>query len=323
MRKISIIILLSFVLLFPLKSLAQLIACRDSVKNGYEFWLYVPEGYDAPNSKKPVIIFLHGRSLCGTDLNSVRSYGCIDALERGRAIDAFVIAPQTQGVWKPDKVMEIYDWVKNHYPVDTNRLYVLGMSLGGYGTLDFVASYPDRVAAAIAMCGGSTAKELCGLNEVPLWIIHGTADKAVPIRCSQQVVDAMTECGDTTRLIFDKLKGVNHSRLNRVFYLEQTYEWLFSHSLTDSARMTNKEFSISNALMAEAFADLDKPFTLNVIDSKGTSHPYRPKNYYVVQKGDTLSKIAVEHGTTVSILCKMNKIRKTDKLRVGKRLRIS
>ena len=319
MRKILTLL----ICLLPLFSMAQLIACRDSVKDGYDFWLYLPDDYDAKKADKPVVIFLHGKSLCGKNLNRVRDYGCIDALSKGRMIDAVVIAPQTQGAWMPEKVMNVYKWVQSKYPVDQNRLYVLGMSLGGYGTLDFAATYPDKVAAAMAMCGGATVKSLCGLNDLPLWIIHGTKDKAVPVRCSQRVVDSMIQCGDTTRLMFDRMKGVNHSQLARVFYLDQTYEWLFSHSLADSARLANKNFKISTAIMNEAYTNLDKSVKLNVIDSRSTTHPYHEKKYYVVKKGDTLSQIAVDHQTTVSILCKLNNMKRTDKLRIGRRLRIS
>ena len=169
--------LVFLICLLPLCAFAQLVACRDSVMDGYDFWLYLPDDYNPMKADKPVVIFLHGKSLCGNDLNNVRRYGCIDALSRGRAIDAVVIAPQTQGAWNPQKVMNVYDWVTSKYSVDKNRLYVLGMSLGGYGTLDFVATYPDKVAAAMALCGGATVNSLCALNEVPLWIIHGTADK--------------------------------------------------------------------------------------------------------------------------------------------------
>ncbi len=321
MKKTLIIISL---LLFALYSnaFAQLIACRDSIKQGYNFWLYLPENYNAPDVKKPVVMFLHGKSLCGNNLNKVRNYGCIDALTKGRTIDAIVVAPQTQGAWKPEKVMDVFDWVKDHYPVDTNRYYVLGMSLGGYGTLDVAANYPDRIAAAMAMCGGASVKELCGLNELPLWIIHGTADQAVPVRCSERVVKSMIQCGDTSKLIFDKMRGVNHSQLARIFYLDQTYDWLFAHSLADSARLVNKDYSISTKTMKDAYSNLDKTFKINIVDSRSASHPYHEKEYYIVKKGDTLSKIAVEHQTTVTLLCKLNKIKKTDKLRVGRRIRI-
>lgn len=309
-----------FLCLLPVFASAQLIACRDSIQDGYNFWLYVPEDYNDTVADKPVVLFLHGKSLCGKNLANVLRYGSIDALKRGRVIDAFVIAPQTQNTWKPEKVHEVYDWVKERYLVDTCRLYVLGMSLGGYGTINFTATYPDEVAAAMALCGGASIDELCGLNEVPLWIIHGTADKDVPIRYSEKVVNTMIECGDTCRLIFDRLPREGHSHLARAFYLQSTYDWLFKHNLNDSLRPVNREYTISSAIMSKAYDNFDKDFTFQVIDS----FPSKPDvhKFHIVKKGDTLSKIAVEHGTTVTILCKLNNMKKTDILRIGRKIRV-
>lgn len=305
--------------LMPMLCKAQLMACRDFIKDGYDFWLYLPDDYET-SERKPLVLFLHGKSLSGNDLSLVRNYGCIDAISRGRMIDAVVVAPQTAGAWQPSKVMEVVVWVNKNYKVDMNRFYVIGMSMGGYGTLDFVATYPDKVAAAMALCGGATVPDLCGLNEVPLWIIHGTADTAVPVDCSERVVDAMAACGDTTRLIFDRFKGVNHTRLARVFYLEETYDWLFAHTLADSARVLDKNIEITAETLKSAYSDLTRNINLKVIDAKNSANAER--RYYIVKKGDTLSSISVENNTTVSILCKLNKIKKSSVLRVGQKLRV-
>ena len=318
MRKIGLLLLC---MIWQVAS-AQLIAYRDCIKDGYDFWLYLPEDYDSGSHSKPVVMFLHGKSLCGTDLEKVREYGCINAIERGLGIDAIVVAPRAQGAWEPKKVHDVFDWVKTHYRVNTRRLYVMGMSMGGYGTLDYAATYPNEVAAAMAMCGGATTTSLCGLNELPLWIIHGTADNAVPVSCSQRVVDEMCSCGDTSRLIFDKLNRVNHTRLARVFYLDQTYEWLFSHSLSDSARMTNKSYRMTDDILKDAFAHLSGSKGLKVINANSPDYICDEKKYYTVRRGDTLSLIAVENDTTVSILCQLNKMNKTDKLRTGRRIRV-
>ena len=316
MKKLIIILLC----LIPLFSKAQLVACRNVIPDNYDFWLYLPKDYATAIEKKPVILFLHGRSLSGDDLSLVRHYGCINALLRGREIDAIVIAPQSKTAWKPEKLMELYNWVTTNYRSDTNRFYVLGMSMGGFGTLDFVAAYPDKVAAAMSMCGGSTAKSLCGLNDVPLWIIHGTADQDVPVWRSERVVDSMCVCGDTSRLIFNKLKSVNHTSLVRVFYLQQTYDWLFSHTLTDSLRLANKDYTISRELLYAAYDDLENKSDIQVVDLQ--SYKDSQKQYYVVKKGDTLSSIAVENNSTVSILCKLNNIRKDAKLWPGRKIRV-
>ena len=266
MRKTGILLL--FALFIPMMASAQLTACRDSIKGGYNFWIYVPEDYDPELCEMPVVMFLHGKSLCGNNLEKVLKYGSIDALKMGREIDAIVVAPQSSGAWKPKKVMDLFNWTAAHYAVDTNRFYVLGMSMGGYGTLDFVAAYPDKVAAAIALCGGSSAKDLCGLTEVPLWIIHGTADNLVPVKCSQRVVDSMCSCGDTSLLIFNKLENINHSKLARVFYMDQTYEWLFSHALNDSVRTVNRDYSMTKEILDKAYKGL-RPKKLKVKDRKG------------------------------------------------------
>lgn len=306
--------------LLPLFCKAQLMACRNVIPNNYDFWLYLPEDYATAPEKKPVILFLHGRSLSGNDLSLVRRYGCIDALLRGRKIDAIVLAPQSKSGWRPEKLMELYNWVTTNYRSDLNRFYVLGMSMGGFGTLDFVAAYPDKVAAAMAMCGGSTANSLCGLNEVPLWIIHGTADAAVPVNQSERVVDSMCLCGDTSRLIFNKLKSVNHSSPVGVFYLQQTYDWLFSHALTDSLRPANKDYTISRELLYAAYDDLENKSNIQIVDLQ--TYNDSKKQYYVVKKGDTLSSIAIENNSTVSILCKLNNIKKDTKLRPGRKIRV-
>ena len=318
MKKLLFLALMLFML--PLTSSAQLMACRGFVEDGYDFWLYLPDNYKEAE-ELPLVMFLHGKSLSGDSLEMVLRYGSIHALMKGRAINAIVVAPQAQQAWEPQRVMALYDWLDDHYKVDTNRFYVLGMSMGGYGALDVATQYPDRVAAAMAMCGGASGKELRSLSTLPLWIIHGTADELVPVRCSDRVVDSIRSCGDTTRLIYDRLEGVNHSRLARVFYLKQTYDWLFSHSLKKKGRPVNRSYSMSTELLDVAYEDMDETFTVNIVEAVYPKLREK-KKYYKVKKGDTLASIAVENYTTVSILCKLNKCKKTTKLYKGKKIRV-
>ena len=195
-------------------------------------------------SKKPLVVYLHGRSLCGTDLNRVMKYGTMSAIKRGLELDAYAIAPQNPGgAWNPDKILAIIDWVAERYPIDTNRVYVLGMSLGGYGTIDFTAAYPDRVAAAIAMCGGGSRRDLSGLNQVPLWILHGTADAAVSVNESRKVKNKMEAAGDTPLLRYEEWPGVDHCTYARMFYHPSTYEWLFKHN--SQVRVVDESINIT------------------------------------------------------------------------------
>jgi len=228
-------IIISLCALLPLMAEGQeFIAYRDSVPDGYNFWLSVPAGYDTLTVDIPVVIFLHGRSLCGKDLNRVLRYGPLDAIKRGRELEALVIAPQNPGnPWNPRKVDNVLEWVMERYNGDRERVYVLGMSLGGYGTLDFVGTYPEKVAAAIALCGGTTLKDVDGLRKVPLMIVHGVEDERVSVKYSRQVVNGMMACGDTPLLYYDWMPGRNHSDLARFFYMPAAYEWLFGHTLSE------------------------------------------------------------------------------------------
>ena len=334
-------------------------AHRNVVPNGYNFWLSVPDTYDTLQEKIPLILFLHGHSLSGTDLNRVRRYGCLDAISMGRDINAIIVAPQDPGgPWNALKLNNILDWVQERFVFDTNRVYVIGMSMGGYGTFQYVGTYPDRVAAAMAFCGGSNLRDHCGLNKVPLWIIHGTADRAVGVGESQKVVNAMKACGETDLLRFDKFPGINHSQLAKMFYIPETYEWLLSHNKAD--RQLNKDVTINVSIMNKAYQDIDRsankivvmdpnklvsndttstnndttdvanaPSSSSTVSADTTaSKPVQtttqtssPK-YHIVKKGDTLYAISRKYHTTVDKLCKLNKIKETSILSLGQKIRV-
>lgn len=378
-------LLILALLILPQTLFAQLYAIRDSVSNGYNFWLYLPDSYGkAPvveedatefaakpteslslvdrvrashpivahilhtyksdsdvlqatpqsadalqakpqsSGKLPIVLFLHGRSLCGTNLNSVRRYGSIDALSWGRQINAVVIAPQNRGDgWRPQRLKNVVDWVSEHYEVDTNRLYVLGMSMGGYGTLDFAGTYPDHVAAAMALCGGSTLKDFTGLSRVPLWIVHGTADTAVPVSASRQVVEAINKVDTLNQTIYTELKGVNHSRLARLFYTDMTYEWLFSHSLIDTERVVNRSYVIDTEVLNNAYKGVRRNSgKFKVIDKNPSVVTTPSGRVHIVKSGDTLSEIAQQYGTTVTKLCELNGISRTSTLQLKQKIKL-
>ena len=231
---------------------------KDSIPKGYNFWVYTPTEYYYTLETTPLIIFLHGQSLCGKELNRVRRYGPLHAIVKGRQIDALVVVPQNPGgAWKPQKINEVLEWTKKNYAFDTTRVYVVGMSLGGYGTLDFAGTYPDKIAAAMALCGGCTLKDMQGLGKLPLWIMHGTADRAVPVKQSKVVVNALKSAGNDSRLRYDWLAGASHGALARIFYMRKMYDWLFSHSLTDKGRPVRRDIEIGNNDLPKAYGDME------------------------------------------------------------------
>lgn len=350
------------------------ISHHNVVKDGYNFWVSVPDTYDEQKGDMPVVLFLHGASLCGNDLNRVRKYGCLDAISMGRDINAIIIAPQNPGgAWNSFKVLNILNWVTKQYAVDTNRIYLIGMSLGGFGTIEFLANHGEKIAASMELCGGTIRKDLCKLNQVPLWIIHGTADKAVPVSRATEIQEAMRKCGSTDLLRLDKWAGVNHGALARLFYLKATYDWLFSHSKADNPRQVNKDIKLKSSDMADAYKDINRGSNVITVQkysrkqqdtndmrrtddydddvvtpskdaaqsdvklavpannqtvekparqSQPAAKPASTAKYHTVKPGDTLYAIAKKYHTTVDKICKLNKIKETTILQIGRKLRV-
>lgn len=199
-----------------------------TTKTGYNYWLQMPE-ISNKKEKLPVIIFLHGRSLSGNDLNRVKRYGVLRAIERGKDLQAIVIAPQTSNGWDPDKVIDVLDQVLAEQPGDENRVYVCGMSMGAYGTLDVAGKYPDRIAAAVAICGGGSAQYACNLTQVPVWIQHGSADRAVPASESKKIYRAIKNCNQDADATLTIIPGGTHGSVERLFHGSEIYDFLFRH----------------------------------------------------------------------------------------------
>lgn len=213
-----------FFLLIGVFGFAQLKTVTN--KTTYPFWIQVPE--IKKEEKVPLLLFLHGKSLSGTDINRVKRYGVLRAIEKGRNIPAIVVAPQlASGSWNPDKVLELIEYLQKNYPIDEQRIYVCGMSLGGYGTLHFAGKYPDKLTAAVAICGGGYEKDGCRLATLPLWIQHGDVDYIVPLSESQKMYDAIKKCNINADVTLTVIKGGNHGSVERLFHQDELYEWLF------------------------------------------------------------------------------------------------
>ncbi|SMG13463.1 carboxylesterase family protein [Sphingobacterium psychroaquaticum] len=205
-------------------------AQQDAVKGktAYDF-LVDTENYNA-EIKSPLLIFLHGRSLSGKDLNRVKRYGVLYAKNRGLDIpSSIIVAPQTNNGWDPDKVKEVLDYTLANYNVDPERVYVCGMSMGGYGTMDFVGKHPECVAAAVAICGGGTLKYAENLSTVPVWIQHGSADRAVPASESKKIYNAIRKANPDANVKLTIIPGGTHGSVERLFHNDEMYEWMFQH----------------------------------------------------------------------------------------------
>lgn len=207
---------------------AQLQAVTD--KTDYPFYMHLPD-QEVLDQKAPVIVFLHGRSLSGTNLERVRRYGVLKAIENGKKIPAIVVAPQLpSGPWNPDKVLNVLEYVQQNYNTDSTRVYVCGMSLGGYGTMHFAGKYADKITAAVAICGGGNVNDACNLATIPLWVQHGNKDFIVPLSESKKIVKAIKSCKPDADVTLTVIKGGNHSNVENVFRKDEIYDWMLKQT---------------------------------------------------------------------------------------------
>jgi predicted peptidase len=213
-------------LIFVSQSFPQLSKVLN--KADYPFWLYLPADSIMQNNP-PVLIFLHGKSLSGNNLNNVRRYGVINAIEKGLNMPAIVIAPQVRRgqSWIPSRIMTTLKYVMENYNIDTNRIYVAGMSLGGSGTYLFASRYPEIIAGAVAMCGRGNSSDMCKLASLNLWIHHGKKDIDVPLSESTKIVNAIKRCNKNANLEFTVHENYGHNEIARLFYKDEIYNWLF------------------------------------------------------------------------------------------------
>ena len=336
---------------------AQEVQSITHLADTYNFLLHKPQTKD--NQIKPVILFLHGRSLSGNNLNRVKQYGIIDdILHRGRQVDAYVIAPQVPHgqSWSPTKLKTILDYVHGNYATDKCRVYVVGMSLGGYGAMDFVGTYPDEVAAAMAMCGGGNVKMAESLAKVPLWIMHGKNDTAVPHYESEKVYNAILSCCDNNLTRFSSFPNYGHGDFARVFYANQMYDWLYqfekdqvsADKLMDveifdknlkrvyverKAKATQvivkKDTLLANTSLPKDTAQLLVSSSKLQLKEKKTNEKGESKKNkstspmeIVVQKGETYYSLSKKYKIKIPELLKFNKLKEKDLLKEGDKIKI-
>jgi predicted esterase len=123
-------------------------------------------------------------------------------------------------------LMALIDRQLKDLPVDPDRVYVTGLSMGGFGAGDLIQRRPDQFAAALIVCGGSDAKTAARIKHMPLWYFHGGSDPIVPTRHSREMVAALTSAGGKPK--FTELPGKGHIIWGEVYAMPETSEWLFA-----------------------------------------------------------------------------------------------
>lgn len=195
-----------------------------------DYLLYLPEGYEDQETW-PLIVFLHGAGERGEDVNAVRLHGPPKLIDAGKKLPFIVVSPQCpRNHWWPlmgREVMALVDEITEKYKVDPSRVYLTGLSMGGYGTWSIGCMFPERFAAILPICGGGQPYLAGALKDTPVWAFHGDADPVVPLRESQQMVDAVNRAGGSAKLTV--YPGVGHDSWTQTYANDAIYEWLLSH----------------------------------------------------------------------------------------------
>lgn len=195
----------------------------------FKYRLLKPEPLE-PGKKYPVVLFLHGAGERGDDNQLQLLYlpELMAGAEYRQKFPCFLIAPQcrTDQKWvevdwsadtteQPEEASDqlnvalgALDDVIENYPIDPARVYLTGLSMGGYGSWDAAARYPQRFAAVVPVCGGGDEQTASSLASVPIWAVHGDEDQAVPVARSRRMIEAIREAGGSPH--FTELKGVDH-----------------------------------------------------------------------------------------------------------------
>ena len=200
----------------------------------YNYLTYLPSDYDSLKRKVyPVIIYLHGLSITGNDINRVRRQGLPFFLERGKQLDFIVVAPQCpRGKnWARENWIDtLLDEIEAKYLIDNERIYLTGMSLGGFGTWELANRYPHRFAAIAPLCGGGRVEWIENLRNTPAWVFHGDKDVQVPVSRSDIMVKELEKAGSV--VVYSRLLNEGHS-IYKVYDDYDIYSWFLKFSARD------------------------------------------------------------------------------------------
>lgn len=201
------------------------------------YWLYLPADYGKAEKKWPLMMFLHGAGERGDDLNQVLAHGPARLASEDKDFPFIIISPQCpKGDWwgnKADELVALCDHVADTYAVDENRLYITGLSMGGYGTWQVIGMYPNKFAAAAPVCGGgNTAIAKHYMKDIPIWVFHGGKDNVVPLRKSEEMVDALKKCGNK-KVKFTVYHEAGHDSWTETYNNPELYEWFLEQHLAD------------------------------------------------------------------------------------------
>jgi predicted peptidase len=200
--------------------------------------LYVPEGHDK-SKPIPVILFLHGagesknggkmpieQGLCNGHIQKqIKRFPCIVVVPQAEEKNAIL------GRWHADspdgkRAIAMLDKTIQDYNGDTKRIYLTGLSMGGFGAWSMAAAYPEKWACLVPICGGGKVEDAAKIKDIPTWVLHGDTDSAVKVDLSRKMVEALKAAGGKPR--YTEMAHVGHNSWDPAYAIDELYSWMFA-----------------------------------------------------------------------------------------------
>jgi len=201
----------------------------------YNYLLYLPKGYVASGTKKfPLLLFLHGMGERGDNVDRIRKHGIPKIVEKPEQVDFPFIAasPQCPGNSFWTKEVEGLDAFLAElvatYAVDPHRVYLTGLSMGGFGTWAWSCAHPDRFAALVPICGAGDPAKAAAIKDIPTWVFHGAKDTTVKPIKSEEMVNAIKAAGGNPK--FTLYPDAGHDSWTVTYDNPELYAWLLKQS---------------------------------------------------------------------------------------------
>lgn len=197
--------------------------------NKIKYVIRYPNGYDAAK-KYPVLIYLHGAGGRGEDISVIRNHKVFLLTEKHMDLEFITVAPQCYADTWFDIFEQLQAFIKMIYSSDfceKERVYLMGASMGGYGTWQMAMSLPELFAAIVPICGGGMYWNTPRLKDVPVWAFHGDSDPVVLPRESEQLVFRVNQCLGKAKLTL--YENTEHDAWTATFNNREVFEWLLSN----------------------------------------------------------------------------------------------
>jgi predicted peptidase len=205
-----------------------------TVKVKLNYLIFLPDGYKSSEKKWPLLVFLHGAGERGDDLERVKVHGPPKLAAAGKKFPFIILAPQCprRGWWNADAIAGLVDAVCSEYRVDRDRMYLTGLSMGGFGSWDMAAKHPGLFAAIAPICGGGDPEQAKNMKDIPIWVFHGGKDPVVPIQRSKDMVEALKAAGNKVK--FTVYPDAGHDSWTEAYNNPELYKWFLKHRRSGS-----------------------------------------------------------------------------------------